>query len=72
MSGPLFDATFCPQPGCTAPADVVARWVSPSTDGPVEVVKTMCPRGHWFTPTTGWLAEHVSSVRVQPSAAWSA
>ena len=28
------------------------RWTWPSTNGPVEHVKTHCPGGHVFTPTT--------------------
>jgi hypothetical protein len=33
-----------------APAEIVDRWTWPSTDGPVEHVKTMCVNGHGFTP----------------------
>jgi hypothetical protein len=29
---------------------VYDRWTWPSTDGPVEHVKTGCEAGHWFTP----------------------
>jgi hypothetical protein len=41
----------CPDPTCRAPARVVDRWTWASSDGPVHHVKTMCQRGHWFTPT---------------------
>jgi hypothetical protein len=45
------DVIACPDPTCPAPAWVHDRWTWPSTDGPVEHVKTGCERGHWFTPT---------------------
>ena len=32
----------CPEPGCEVAAEVVSRWVWPSTDGPVEHVKLFC------------------------------
>jgi hypothetical protein len=36
----------CPEPGCDAAAEIVSRWVWPSTDGPVEHVKVYCLQGH--------------------------
>jgi hypothetical protein len=44
------DVVACPDPTCQAPAWVHDRWTWPSTDGPVEHVKTGCGAGHWFTP----------------------
>ena len=44
------DVVACPDPTCQAPAWVHDRWTWPSTDGPVEHVKTGCEAGHWFTP----------------------
>ena len=38
----------CPEPGCEVAAEVVSRWVWPSTDGPVEHAKVGCVRRHWF------------------------
>lgn len=38
--------TDCPD--CGLPAEVVARSVLPSTDGPIEHLKTRCITGHWF------------------------
>jgi hypothetical protein len=38
--------TTCPE--CGAPAEVVDRFVLPSTHGPVEHVKTRCVTGPWF------------------------
>ena len=44
------DVVACPDPTCQAPAWVHDRWTWPSTDGPVEHVKTGCEAGHWFSP----------------------
>ena len=38
--------TSCPD--CGEPAEVVDRFVMPSTDGPVEHVRTYCVLRHWF------------------------
>ena len=51
MPGPLEGITVnqitaCPEPGCDVAAEVVSRWVWPSTDGPVEHVKLFCLHGH--------------------------
>jgi hypothetical protein len=46
----------CPGPGCLAPAEVVDRFTLPSTDGPVDHIKTMCLAGHGFTPPLDTLA----------------
>ena len=40
------DVVACPDPTCQAPAWVHDRWTWPSTDGPVEHVKTGCEAGH--------------------------
>ena len=45
MPGPLEGTTVnqitaCPEPGCDVAAEVVSRWVWPSTDGPVEHVSS--------------------------------
>jgi hypothetical protein len=50
------DSIPCPDPTCTAPAQIIDRWTWGSTDGPVEHVKTMCGRGHGFTPPLDLLA----------------
>ena len=50
------DVVACPDPTCQAPAWVHDRWTWPSTDGPVEHVKTGCEAGHWFTPMAASLA----------------
>jgi hypothetical protein len=47
---PTSESIPCPDPACPAVALVVDRWSWPSTDGPVEHVKTQCPNGHVFTP----------------------
>jgi len=39
----------CPDPTCPAYAEVVDRWSVPSTDGPVEHVRTRCLDRHIFT-----------------------
>jgi len=41
----------CPDPGCTAPAEIMDRWSWNSTDGPIEHVRTRCLARHIFTPT---------------------
>lgn len=45
----------CPDLDCGHPAEVVATWVWPSTDGPVPHARTRCQAGHVFTPPSGWL-----------------
>jgi|Tabmets5t2r1_1033131.scaffolds.fasta_scaffold56329_2 hypothetical protein len=42
----------CPEPACPAMATIIDHWSWPSTKGPVEHVRTRCPNGHVFTPTT--------------------
>jgi hypothetical protein len=37
-----------PCPECGLPAEVLDRVTLPSTDGPVEHVKTRCVTGEWF------------------------
>jgi hypothetical protein len=39
----------CPEPGCSAPAEVLDRLVLESTSGPVAHVKARCLNGHGFT-----------------------
>lgn len=50
----------CPEPHCSAPAEVVDRWVLESTDGPVEHLRTRCLARHVFTP-------RVESLRPSPA-----
>jgi hypothetical protein len=33
---------------CGLPAEVEHRYITRSTDGPLESAKIRCPRGHWF------------------------
>jgi hypothetical protein len=40
------ELTHCPD--CGLPAEVIDRAVLPSTDGPIEHVKTRCITGHWY------------------------
>jgi hypothetical protein len=40
--------TFTDCPGCGEIAEVVDRFRLPSTDGPVEHIRTQCIHGHWF------------------------
>jgi hypothetical protein len=40
------DLTTCPE--CWAPAEVQRRVVAGSTSGPLEHVKVVCVRTHWF------------------------
>jgi hypothetical protein len=41
-------------PDCGRPAEVLDRFVLPSTDGPVEHLKTRCITGHWYTAPAGY------------------
>ncbi len=47
----LYLAT-CPEPTCSVPAEVTDRFILPSTDGPVEYMKTYCARRHIFVLPT--------------------
>jgi hypothetical protein len=38
----------CPEPGCTAPAEIVDRMVLGSCTGPVPHARTVCLARHWF------------------------
>lgn len=40
------DLVVCPE--CAAPAEVVDRFMVPSTNGPLEHVKVHCLSRHWF------------------------
>jgi hypothetical protein len=40
------DLTPCPD--CGLPAEVIDRATLPSTNGPLEHVKTRCITGHWY------------------------
>jgi hypothetical protein len=42
----------CPEPGCSAPAEVLDRQVLESTCGPVAHLKASCLNGHGFTLAT--------------------
>ncbi len=39
----------CPDGACAAPAEVIDRWTWPSTDGPLEHLRTRCLHGHGYT-----------------------
>lgn len=34
---------------CGAPSEVLDRYVLDSTDGPIEHIKVVCVRRHWYT-----------------------
>jgi pheromone shutdown protein TraB len=62
----------CPEPGCEVAAEVVSRWVWPSTDGQVEHVKLYCVAGHARTVLSAWLVAPARSTRVvHPAARWN-
>jgi hypothetical protein len=62
----------CPEPECDVAAEVVSRWVWPSTDGPVEHVKVFCLHGHARTLLTAWLVTPARSAKVvYPSTRWN-
>lgn len=47
----------CPDPDCSAPAEIVDRWVWDSTHGPIEHVRTRCLARHVFTPQATTLVD---------------
>jgi hypothetical protein len=65
----MIDTTICPE--CGELAEVQDRDVLESTDTPVEHVKVMCVRRHWFLLP----AEQLTSPRVKTEhsrgASWS-
>jgi hypothetical protein len=52
------ELTTCPE--CGAPAEIVERFVLPSTHGPVEHIKLRCVTGPWFTfpASTEWATDN--------------
>jgi hypothetical protein len=42
----------CPE--CGLPAEVVDRVVVASTAGPVNLIRTMCVRRHWYMMANSW------------------
>jgi len=48
------DSTTCPE--CGTPAEVTDRFALESTDGPMEHLKVICVRRHWFLMSTRSLA----------------
>ena len=56
----------CPEPGCEMAAEVVSRWVWPSTDGPLEHVKVFCLQKVVYAVGQHSLPESAGSVN--PSA----
>jgi len=51
----MMETTTCPE--CGAPAEVRARAVWESTDGPIEHIRVECIRRHWFLMSVQSLAE---------------
>ena len=48
---------------CGLPAETELRYAAESTDGPLECVKTRCPRGHGFNGTIESLTWHKCPAR---------
>ena len=61
------ELTHCPD--CGLPAEVIGRATMPSTDGPIEHVKTRCITGHWYMTPVGWEASRPgrAAARAKPS-----
>lgn len=59
------DATTCPE--CGAPAEITDRDALESTDGPVEHVRVLCVRRHWFLLSTESLARHRGTPVPRPA-----
>jgi hypothetical protein len=61
------DLTTCPQ--CGNVAEIIARDVFESTDGPVEHAKVVCVERHWFLmPVASIAAPRVDLTRAQTPA----
>ena len=58
--------TACPE--CRAPAEVTDRDVLESTDGPIEHVRVVCVRRHWFLLSTASLARSHRAPAPSPAA----
>jgi hypothetical protein len=63
------DATTCPD--CGAPAEVTDRFALESTDGPMEHVRVVCVRRHWFLLATASLDRARQPARRSAAAATS-
>lgn len=66
---PLLQIVTCP--GCELPAEVLARSVLESTDGPVEHVRIRCVGLHVFNLPAAMLASSVRPCPIGPSPAGS-
>jgi hypothetical protein len=44
----MLDLIVCPEPTCEAIAEIVDRFVLESTDGPLEMARTLCLHRHIF------------------------
>jgi hypothetical protein len=49
MDSVILQLTACPDADCQLPAEVVDRFVLPSTEGPIEHVMLHCLARHTFT-----------------------
>jgi hypothetical protein len=63
------DLTYCPEPTCDAPAEVIDRFVLSSTDGGIEHVKVRCLHRHWFLLPVSSLKPRVPARHGNP--AWT-
>ena len=43
---------------CGLPAEIRYRYVTTSTDGPIENAMIRCPSGHWFNGPIEFLGSH--------------
>lgn len=57
------NTVICPEPGCSARADVLDRWSFASTGGPLTHLKIRCEKGHCLTPRLEQVTavEHVTA-----------
>jgi hypothetical protein len=58
MERMLLPLTGCPEHSCRMPAEITARFVLPSTGGPIEHVTVRCVRRHHFTLPSARLSGH--------------
>jgi hypothetical protein len=50
---------------CGLPAEVTRRYITHSTDGPLESTMIRCPAGHWFNGPIEYLTRETSDKHPQ-------
>jgi hypothetical protein len=59
----MLDLTFCPEAGCSSPAEIFHRSALQSTDGPTHHVRIRClNRHHFLLPAERLISAHPVDV----------